>query len=47
MTSQVSDVAVESAAIRRIVTLHGVLAFFFNLSVLALTVNMMSNLIAP
>jgi uncharacterized membrane protein len=47
MTSQVSDVAIESAAIRRIVMLHGVLSFFFNLSVLALTVNMMSNLIAP
>ena len=46
MTSQVSDVAIESASIRRIVTLHCVLSFFFNLSVLALTVNMMSNLIA-
>ena len=46
MTSQVSDVAIESAATRRIAALHGVLSFFFNLSVLALTVNMMSNLIA-
>ena len=45
MTSQVSDVAIESASIRRIAALHGVLSFFFNLSVLALTVNMMSNLI--
>ena len=47
MTSQVSDVAIKSAAIRRIATLHGVLSFFFNLGVLALTINMMSNLIAP
>jgi uncharacterized membrane protein len=46
MTSQVSDVAVESKPIRRIVTVHGVLAFFFNLGVLALTINMMSNLIS-
>ncbi len=46
MTSQVSDVAIESQSIRRIVTVHGVLSFFFNLSVLALTVNMMSNLIS-
>jgi len=47
MTSQVSDVAVTSKAIGRIVNLHGVLAFFFNVSVLALTVNMVSNLINP
>ncbi len=43
MTSQVSDVAIASTAIRRIATLHGVLSFFFNLTVLALTVNMVSN----
>jgi len=45
MTSQVSDVAVTSNAIRNMVTMHGVLSFFFNLTVLALTVNMVSNLI--
>lgn len=45
MTSQVSDVAVTSKIIRRIVNIHGVLSFFFNLVVLALTVNMVSNLI--
>ena len=45
MTSQVSDVAITSKVIRRIVTVHGALAFFFNLTVLALTVNMISNLI--
>jgi uncharacterized membrane protein len=47
MTSQVSDVAITSKVIRRVVALHGVLSFFFNVSVLALTVNMVSNLIKP
>lgn len=45
MTSQVSDVAIESKVIRRVAAIHGVLSFFFNLVVLALTVNMVSNLI--
>jgi uncharacterized membrane protein len=45
MTSQVSDVMVTSKVIRRVVNIHGVLSFFFNLSILALTVNMLSNLI--
>ncbi len=39
MTSQVSDVAVTSRAIRRLVTAHGVLSFIFNAAILALTVN--------
>lgn len=47
MTSQVSDVAITSKVIRRVATAHGVLSFFFNVSVLALTVNMVSNLIKP
>jgi uncharacterized membrane protein len=45
MTSQVSDVQITSKVIRRVVSMHGVLSFFFNLTVLALTVNMVSNLI--
>lgn len=45
MTSQVSDVAITSKSIRRLAAVHGVLSFFFNLTVLALTVNMVSNLI--
>jgi uncharacterized membrane protein len=45
MTSQVSDVAITSKVIRRLAAVHGVLSFFFNLTVLALTVNMISNLI--
>ncbi len=45
MTSQVSDVAITSKVIRRIATVHGALAFFFNVGILALTVNIISNLI--
>ncbi len=45
MTSQVSDVQITSKVIRRAVSVHGVLSFFFNLTVLALSVNMLSNLI--
>ena len=45
MTSQVSDVVITSKLIRRIVTVHGALAFFFNVAVFALTVNIVSNLI--
>lgn len=45
MTSQVSDVAITSRAIRRIATLHGVISFFFNLGILALTINMLAGAI--
>jgi uncharacterized membrane protein len=40
MTSQVSDVAVTSQELRRIVTAHAVLSFVFNAALLALTVNL-------
>lgn len=43
MTSQVSDVSIESRPMRRLATLHGLQAFFFNLGVLALTINMLSS----
>jgi uncharacterized membrane protein len=39
MTSQVADVGITSRQIRRIVAAHGVVAFFFNATLLALTVN--------
>jgi uncharacterized membrane protein len=39
MTSQVSDVAVTSKGLRRIVAAHGVVSFFFNATLLALMVN--------
>ena len=45
MTSQVSDVSITSKVIRRVASVHGVLSFFFNLVVLALTVNMVANLL--
>ena len=47
MTSQVSDVAITSRVIRRVASIQGVMAFFFNLTILALTVGMISNLIKP
>jgi uncharacterized membrane protein len=45
MTSQVSDVAVACKPIRRIVSLHGVISFFFNVALLALMVNMAASAI--
>jgi uncharacterized membrane protein len=45
MTSQVSDVGITSRSLRRVAAMHGVLSFFFNLGILALTVNMLSGLI--
>jgi uncharacterized membrane protein len=46
MTSQVSDVAISSKIIRRVATMHGVLSFFFNLGILALTINMLASAIS-
>jgi uncharacterized membrane protein len=45
MTSQVSDVAVTSNKIRRMVAGHGVVSFVFNATLLALTVNIAASLI--
>ena len=45
MTSQVSDVAVTSNKIRRMVTGHGVVSFIFNATLLALTVNIAASLL--
>lgn len=44
MTFQVSDVAVDEPRMRQTVLAHGVLAFFFNLGVLALAVNLAAGL---
>jgi uncharacterized membrane protein len=43
MTAQVSDVQITSKVIRRLTTAHGVIAFFFNVAVLALAVNIASS----
>jgi uncharacterized membrane protein len=45
MTSQVSDVGVTSKQIRRTVSAHGVLSFFFNVALVALTVNIAASAI--
>jgi uncharacterized membrane protein len=45
MTSQVSDVTVCSRRIRRTVAAHGIVAFFFNAALLALTVNIAASAI--
>jgi len=39
MTAQVSDVTVQTAGMRRLVLLHGVVSFFYNTVLLALAVN--------
>jgi uncharacterized membrane protein len=44
MTAQVSDVQITSKAIRRLTAVHGAISFFFNVTVLALTVNIVSTL---
>ena len=43
MTCQTADIAITSAAMRRTATVHGMLAFFFNLGVLAVTVNVLAS----
>lgn len=46
MTSQVSDVAITCKPIRRTAAAHGVLAFFFNATLLALMVNIAASALA-
>jgi uncharacterized membrane protein len=46
MTAQVSDVEVTSRSLRRLVLLHGLLSFAFNTIVIALTVNIVSQLLS-
>ncbi len=43
-TSQTSDTSIRSRALRRLVTLHATVSFFFNTAVLALTVNIAASL---
>ncbi|MGB8814162.1 MAG: DUF1345 domain-containing protein [Paracoccaceae bacterium] len=45
MTCQVSDVTVQTRSLRRVATVHGLFAFFFNLGVLALTINVVSGVL--
>lgn len=43
MTAQVSDVQATSRAMRRTTLTHGVVSFFFNTVILALTVNVVTS----
>jgi uncharacterized membrane protein len=43
MTSQVADVAITTTAMRRLVLMHGLVSFGFNLLVLALTINLVAS----
>lgn len=45
MTGQTSDVAVASSELRRLALVQGVIAFFFNTVILALTINIAAGLI--
>ena len=45
MTCQTADLDISSRRIRRVVTLHGLFAFFFNLGVLAMTINVLSGVL--
>jgi uncharacterized membrane protein len=46
MTSQVSDVQVETTAMRRLTLAHGLVSFAFNLLVLALAINVVAGALA-
>ena len=45
MTSQVSDVDVTSRTMRRLSLVHGILSFFFNTSIVAMTINIIAGLV--
>lgn len=45
MTCQTADVTIASTRVRRLATLHGIAVFFFNLGVLALSVNVLSGVL--
>lgn len=45
MTSQVSDVQTTSRQMRRLTLLHGIISFFFNTTILAMSINIIASLI--
>jgi uncharacterized membrane protein len=47
MTFQVSDVVITGRALRRTALAHGVIAFLFNIAVVALSVSLVAALVAP
>ena len=46
MAAQVADVMVTAERVRRIVTMHSIISFFFNVSLIALTVGILGDAIA-
>jgi uncharacterized membrane protein len=44
MTAQVSDTAVTTRSIRRVVLLHGLISFAYNAIIIALTISIVSGL---
>jgi len=45
MTSQVSDISVTSRQMRRLSLMHGILSFFFNTTILAISINIVAGVI--
>ncbi|XGV95074.1 MAG: DUF1345 domain-containing protein [Leptolyngbya sp. BL-A-14] len=45
MTSQVSDVQIESRTMRRLGLVHGILSFFYNTAIVAMSINIIAGLI--
>lgn len=45
MTSQTSDVTITASAFRRLVLLHSVVSFFFNVIIIAITVNVVAGVL--
>jgi uncharacterized membrane protein len=45
MTFQVSDIQITSRKLRRLATVHGLIAFLFNTIIVALTVNIAASLL--
>lgn len=45
MTSQVSDVQIASRSMRRLALLHGILSFFFNTAIVAMSINIIAGLV--
>ncbi len=45
MTSQVSDVSISSASLRRLALVHGLISFVFNVVIIALTLNAVASVV--
>jgi uncharacterized membrane protein len=45
MTAQVADVEIDSRKFRKLCTLHGILAFYFNTAIVAMSINLIAGLV--